>query len=33
VVIVFDQLRGDYLIRWQSLFDKGGFGRLLRHGT
>jgi hypothetical protein len=33
VLIVFDQMRADYLTRWESLFDKGGFGRLLKEGT
>jgi predicted AlkP superfamily pyrophosphatase or phosphodiesterase len=33
VLIVFDQMRGDYLTRWQSLFGKGGFDRLFKQGT
>jgi len=33
VLIVFDQLRGDYLLRWQDLFDKGGFRRLAEEGV
>jgi hypothetical protein len=33
VLIVFDQMRADYLTRWQTLFDKGGFPRLLKEGT
>jgi predicted AlkP superfamily pyrophosphatase or phosphodiesterase len=33
VIIVFDQMRGDYLKKWQQHFDKGGFGRLLEDGA
>jgi predicted AlkP superfamily pyrophosphatase or phosphodiesterase len=33
VLVVFDQLRGDYLTRWEKLYDKDGFGRLLRDGA
>ena len=33
VVIVFDQLRADYLTRWQSQFVKGGFRRICESGT
>ena len=33
VLIVFDQLRADYLERWQSLFVDGGFARLQREGA
>jgi predicted AlkP superfamily pyrophosphatase or phosphodiesterase len=33
VMIVFDQLRGDYLERWQSLFGDGGFRRLQNEGA
>lgn len=33
VVVVFDQMRGDYPIRWQELFDGGGFRRLGRNGA
>lgn len=33
VLIVVDQLRGDYLIRWQGLLDAQGFQRMLRDGT
>jgi hypothetical protein len=33
VLIIFDQMRGDYLIRWQELFGQGGFKRLQAEGT
>jgi hypothetical protein len=33
VLIVFDQMRGDYLSRWQTLFAKGGFERLQKDGS
>jgi predicted AlkP superfamily pyrophosphatase or phosphodiesterase len=33
VLIFFDQLRGDYLVRWDSLFIEGGFRRLDRDGS
>jgi hypothetical protein len=33
VVVVFDQMRGDYPIRWRNLFDEGGFHRLARDGA
>lgn len=33
VVMVVDQLRGDYLTRWQELFEKGGFRRLTEEGA
>jgi hypothetical protein len=33
VLIVFDQLRGDYLKRWDELFTEGGFHRLEREGV
>src|SRR5262249_7252979 len=33
VLVVFDQLRGDFLTRWQSLFGKGGFNRLAHEGA
>ncbi|MCS6853122.1 MAG: alkaline phosphatase family protein [Gemmataceae bacterium] len=33
VLVVFDQLRGDYLERWQSLFGEGGFRRLQTDGA
>jgi predicted AlkP superfamily pyrophosphatase or phosphodiesterase len=33
VVVVFDQMRGDYLSKWENLFDKDGFGRMLRDGA
>ena len=33
VLLVFDQLRGDYLTRWQALFGRDGFRRLERDGT
>lgn len=33
VLIAFDQLRGDYLTRWQELFEDGGFRRLQKEGA
>ncbi len=33
VLVVFDQMRADYLTRWQSLFGEGGFRRVLRDGA
>lgn len=33
VVVFFDQLRGDYLERWQPLFGEGGFKRLQTEGA
>jgi predicted AlkP superfamily pyrophosphatase or phosphodiesterase len=33
VVVVFDQLRGDYLQRWQELYAPDGFRRLEQDGT
>src|SRR5262245_53941277 len=33
VLIFFDQLRGDYLTRWDKLFADGGFHRLEKEGT
>jgi hypothetical protein len=33
VLLVFDQMRGDYLARWRPLFAEGGFERLLRDGA
>ena len=33
VLIVFDQMRADYLTRWDSLFGGGGFHRLEREGA
>lgn len=33
VLVVFDQMRGDYLTRWQPLFGEGGFRRLLTDGA
>src|SRR5579862_5831247 len=33
VLVVFDQLRGDYLAKWEKLYDREGFGRLLRDGA
>lgn len=33
VLIVFDQLRGDYLARWQDHFGEGGFRRLQTDGA
>jgi hypothetical protein len=33
VVLVFDQMRGDYLQKWQPLFGEGGFKRLQTEGA
>lgn len=33
VLVVFDQMRADYLVRWQRYFTPEGFGRLLRQGA
>ncbi len=33
VLLVFDQLRGDYAHRWEPLFGEGGFRRLLTEGA
>jgi predicted AlkP superfamily pyrophosphatase or phosphodiesterase len=33
VLVVFDQLRGDYVDRWQSLFGNDGFNRLMHDGA
>jgi len=33
VLVVFDQLRGDYLARWRDCFGPDGFRRLEREGT
>src|SRR5262249_32256468 len=33
VLVVFDQMRADYLTRWQDLYDKDGFGRLQTEGA
>jgi predicted AlkP superfamily pyrophosphatase or phosphodiesterase len=33
VLIVFDQMRADYLTRWDSLFEQGGFHRLEKEGA
>src|SRR3954447_8066132 len=33
VLIVVDQLRGDYLMRWNHLFGDRGFRRMAREGT
>src|SRR6185369_15076278 len=33
VLLVFDQMRGDYLQRWHDLFTDDGFRRLEREGT
>jgi hypothetical protein len=33
VLVVFDQLRGDYLMRWRPLFEEGGFRRLEDEGA
>jgi len=33
VIVVFDQMRGDYLMRWDELFGEGGFHRLEKDGA
>jgi predicted AlkP superfamily pyrophosphatase or phosphodiesterase len=33
VLVVFDQMRGDYLTRWDNLFGDGGFHRLEKEGS
>jgi len=33
VLVVFDQLRGDYLERWGDLFGQDGFQRLMKQGS
>jgi len=33
VLVVFDQMRGDFLERWKPLFGPGGFARLLADGA
>ena len=33
VMVVFDQMRGDYLRRWEGQFGEGGFRRLLTNGA
>src|SRR5689334_13920131 len=33
VLVFFDQLRGDYLTRWDALFGAGGFHRLEKEGA
>jgi predicted AlkP superfamily pyrophosphatase or phosphodiesterase len=33
VLVVFDQMRGDYLGRWEKLFGEGGFRRLMTEGA
>jgi predicted AlkP superfamily pyrophosphatase or phosphodiesterase len=33
VLVVFDQMRGDYLSRWQPLFGPDGFARLQKNGA
>lgn len=33
VLVVFDQMRGDYLERWRGLFGSGGFARLQSEGA
>lgn len=33
VLVVFDQLRGDYLFRWQEHYPPGGFKRLISEGA
>ena len=32
VLVVFDQMRGDYIVRWKSHFPPGGFRRLMDDG-
>ena len=33
VICVFDQLRGDYPLRWKEQFGPGGFRRIMNQGT
>src|SRR5438105_3007086 len=33
VLLVFDQMRGDYLARWEKLYTEKGFRRLMREGA
>src|SRR5262245_46968425 len=33
VLVVFDQFRGDYPVRWNQFFGDGGFKRLMKEGT
>ena len=33
VLLVFDQMRADYLVRWRSLFEEGGFRHLQTEGA
>jgi predicted AlkP superfamily pyrophosphatase or phosphodiesterase len=33
VLVVFDQMRGDYLKRWEELYSEGGFKRLMKEGA
>src|SRR5580692_1338176 len=33
VMVVFDQMRGDYLKKWQPIFGEGGFKRLQADGA
>src|SRR5262245_19483556 len=33
VLVIFDQMRGDYLTRWDGLFGDGGFHRLEKEGV
>ncbi len=33
VLVVFDQMRGDYLQRWEELYGEGGFKRLMKDGA
>src|SRR5205814_6670950 len=33
VLLVFDQMRGDYLQKWRPLFGEGGFKRLQEEGA
>lgn len=33
VIVVFDQMRGDYPARWEKLYGEGGFRRLMKDGA
>ena len=33
MLVIFDQMRGDYLTRWDGLFGEGGFHRLEKDGA
>ena len=33
VILVYDQMRADYLKRWQEIFEEGGFRRLCQEGA